>query len=297
MINIFGPDYKLHTITQAGLRRGYIRVEDTSTGWIHDLLVDDKRILPQLNQWFNGSDKEHLGGNYDIKVIGRTDNLIRIETDKDGNLPEVGSTTGKDVVCHINIQGISELPQIISSTALFNNADSRNAIPLVFDTRPQASLSPDYDSEDKNASNARAVEVAGSFGGSMCGFANGTYGNFVSNGGSQTNDAENVTTSTQEVAPAGGLLTSHPLDRFFIPLAGAVSLPMPHIPNLAKMIGIGVFIKNVVGKKGSHVKEPDGTRKWKNGTGIYGLADEVADIGRTIELPGIRLPQDPGVQP
>ena len=290
MTNIFRPEFRLYAITQAGLERGYIRVEDTSNGWLYDFLVDDRRILPQLYQWFNGSDKSKLEGNYDIEVLGSTHNIIRVDRDDDGNLPEIGLTTAKDIVCHINIQGISSLPQIISNTALFNNADSRNAIPMVFDTRPQASLSPSYDPEDKDARNARTVEVAASFGGSMCGFSNGTYGSFVSNSGSKTNDAENVTDSTQELAPAGGILCTAPnlLHHYFIGLANTVSLPMPHMPNLAKMIGIGVFIKNVVGKKGSHVKGDDGTMKWKNGTGIYGLADEVADIGRTIEIPGTK---------
>ncbi|HLD91540.1 MAG TPA: hypothetical protein VI911_11130 [Patescibacteria group bacterium] len=261
---------------------GYIRVSDK--GVLYDLKCSNKMKLPQV---------EKEPGKYFVLVGESISELSRARVRQDSNtkdFPPVGEQSVGEVYCEVMDTGISTPPVTRSAGEIFSNPTAIDSVPIAYITASQISKNdPNYDSGNKEESMARAVQVPAITGGPSTGIGMrvGTHSVGVSQKAGMVSNTDSMTHSTQETNHGAGMFTTsyNFLQHYFIHLAGAVSLPMNHMVNLAKMLAIGKFVKGVVGSKGKRVDDGSGTTKWQNGTGIYGLADEIGETSG-IHSPG-----------
>lgn len=266
----------IDSIGNSGKELGYVRVRDNK-GILYDFKVNNRWLLPIVDLQPN---------QYDV-VVG-TSNYAPCRVKRDLNSNEyglVGVNANSDIVCEIIARGVSTPPMIVGMTTMTNNREAGNNVPMVSDATPTMSASdPNYDPHDESARKVRAMATPGisSSPGGGISIGQGQNGMNLSQKSGLIMNAENQTSATQEDNHAGGMLTTsyNFLHHYFIGIANTVALPMPHMVNLVKMIAIGKFVKDTIGTKGKRVDAGNGTTKWQSGTGIFGLADEVADIAR-----------------
>jgi hypothetical protein len=199
--------------------------------------------------------------------------------------PAVGSQIVQTIYCELIARGVATPPKIVSVNNMVNNPASGKNIPIIYNITPTMFQSDQaYDPLDLNKYNERAAQTPGVSmspqGGVTTGIGNSNIN--VSQKSGTTNSTESQTNATQETNVGGGMMTTslNFLQHYMIGIANAVALPMPHMVNMVKMVAIGKFVKNVIGTRGKRVDVGNGTTKWENGTGMYGLGDELVDIAK-----------------
>ena len=263
-----------------GVSLGIIRAQD-SDNVLYEFTVDGmtRNLLPQI-----------MKNPLLYYVIPREVDYSKARVKKDrktNEYPLIGHCDNQVISCEIITRGVAPAPSIGGTTSAFNGNNNSQMIPLVYNTSPQIALSdPDYDPKDEDKYNKMAGQVAHISSsiehGIMLGQGSQTMG--INQKSGTTNNSDSQTNASQETNVGGGTMSTSPnfLQHFMIGLGNAVALPMPHMVNLIKMIAIGKFIKQVIGTKGKRIDAGtgDGSTKWQNGTGIYGLGDELTEAAR-----------------
>lgn len=270
--------FQIDSIGPTGIDHGYVRCKDNK-GILYDFKV---RNLDDLEA------AEKNPGQWDVVVSCVNYAPCRAKRDLTTNeYGPVGVNANSDISCELISRGVKTPAAVNTTTMMTNNRSAANNTNMLSDRAPTMSLSdPNYDPNDTNARKVRAAAVPGitaspSEGGNIMMGVGGTGLNMSGKSGAVMS-ADNRTNSNEEENHAGGMLTTsyNFLHHYFIGIANTVALPMPHMVNLIKMIAIGKFVKDTIGTKGKRVDVGNGTTKWQSGTGIFGLADEVADIAR-----------------
>jgi hypothetical protein len=266
-VNVFIVD----SVGNSGKELGYIRARD-SNGILYDFKVNNRWLLPIVDL---------QPSQYDAVVATSNYAPCRARMDlKTGEYGPVGVNASADIVCELISRGVCTPPTVTGATTMTNNRAAGSNVPMVSNVTPTMSASdPNYDPNDETARKARAMATPGitSSPGGGISIGQGQFGMNISQKAGMIMNADTQTSSTQEDNHGGGMLTTsyNFLHHYFIGIANTVALPMPHMVNLIKMIAIGKFVKDTIGTKGKTV---DG--KWENGTGIFGLADEVVNIAK-----------------
>jgi hypothetical protein len=279
--------FKVEEVGATGLELGMVRGRD-AYGVLYDFEVNNRNVLPMVS-------KQPVM--YDIVAYCSHYSKARVKLNPTTNeYPLVGRGNVGSVHCEIISRGVATPPMMVGMTTMTSNPKAGKNIPISYDQLVTLAQSDsEYDPLDTDSRTARAAKVAG-FATSEEGGATWGQGkdnmNINSKSGT-TNNTERQTDASQEKGIGAGTLHTSPnfLQNFLIPLGKAVSLPMNHMPNLIKMIALGSFVKQVIGKPGKRVDAGlgNGSTKWVSGEGIYGLGDEV------IEAAGGRKLLDQGL--
>lgn len=268
------PVFTLDSIGPSGVAKGVIRVRDDWSR-VFDFTVDSTNamLLPYIDSQLtqNSDPTTYINSIYDIVIkendyfgaIVRPDPLTNI-------YPEVGYSNNQVIHCTILARGISA-PPVNGQMTHFTNGGAQT-IPLVWDTRKvfnQSNSSIDYtDSQVQMNASALTAHISSDGNGSMS-IGAGATGLSLDPKNGLTHSVTAITHATQEESHGGGMFTTslNFLQHYFIGLGNAVALPMPHVPNILKMIAIGKFVKNIIGSKSAN-------------TGIYGLVNQIDNIAK-----------------
>lgn len=253
-------------VSQYSLSQQVCRARDAG-GRYYDIKIKNPWVIPQAR----------LNPERFLIIIGESPNDALVKPDPGKtDLPEIGKATVAEIFGEVVCLGGSNPPQLVGTTNLLSNPEARKNLPILWELNPSK---PQHEEDDPDAGKYSGAQTPGITSSQSGGMSIGQGTNMMSIGPNGCSiDADKTTTKTQEGDKAGGLLSTAPnlLQHYFIGLANAVALPMPHMVNVIKIAAIGKFVKTMVGKKGE--RKEDGT--WKSGTGIFGLADEVAEIAK-----------------
>lgn len=252
-------------VSDESIKKQVCRTRD-NTGRYYDIKIKNPWVLPEAK----------LNPNRFMVLVGERPDKALVQS-KGGNteLPAIGESILGEVYGEIVCLGSSTPPKLVGTTSLFSNPSSRSGVPIAWSLTPSKPQHEKKDQEPNSTEGALTPGLVASTDSIQMGQGSNTMG--IGAYG-QTVDADKTTSKTQEADKAGGMLSTAPnlLQHYFIGLANAVALPMPHMVNLIKMVAIGKFVKQMVGKKGR--RRDDG--RWESGSGIFGLADEVAEIAK-----------------
>lgn len=266
-----------------GGQYSFIRVAD-KRGILYDfkLNLSDTNFLSSINKVIDDNNPDiHVNLNsYDVIVHTSNYAGARVRTNKDGTLPLVGTDISETIFAELSTRGIMTNCELVGMSSVLNNPDMRGNVVIAQDRLPGEPLHM-VDLNDEDAHNARAIAINGITGGpGGLTMGAGPYTTNTSNKGHVNHSIESTTSSTQEQGHGGGMFTTsyNFLQHYFVGIANAVALPMPHMVDIVKMVALGVFVKKVIGTKGSR-NTVNG--KWEGASGVYGLADTLTDIAKS----------------
>jgi len=281
---------EIDSLDMSGLSKGYIRVKDRATNKLYDFICTNRDSLPAIDKMINKPDRDSnsdVGLYYAYVTCANIDKaLVRPDTITN-EYPPIGKANSAIIACTLVPIGIAMPPVNIGMTAATSDSKIGAAAAIVYDKTPIIKEGK-FDPDDKDAVNSAKNKSTGVLVGASSASLKGPGANSIclSEKAGLVVDADNTTTKTQESDHGGGMFTTslNFLQHYLIGLGNAVALPMPHMVNLVKMVAVGKFIKDFVGKKGRRVDAGlgDGSTKWVAGTGVHGMADEIGEIGRSI---------------
>lgn len=267
---------RVDSIGKTGCMNGCARAIDNNNR-LYDIQISNVLMLALADAQPNS---------YSIKVIAVELAGAMIHPNSKGVYPKVGECDVEHIEGVLIAHGVSLSPKLVGMTTISSNRHAGSNVPLLYNTTPTLTRSSDlYDTSDEAALNNMGGGVGGismsEKGGMSMGSDAKNMVNFSATSGMSMN-ADNQTVSTQNTHYGGGILSDAPASiwKYFIGLGRAVSAPPKDLPNLVKMVAIGVFVKTAIGKKGSRITTGPDAGKWKDGTGIYGLTDQIADFIR-----------------
>lgn len=217
---------------------GFVRIQDPETGYFHDLRADSRQTLSTAKRFPEA-----------FSVLINIKDLSSTKVDKDSKIG-LGDISILDCTL-INISVIEPPNLNRNMQATANSRQVSDYGSVHYDMSPGLDRK-DYDPDDKEARRTEAssrsaisygpggINMAGPGGNNLIIDSNGSIGNY----------SNNITDGPQEKDKAGGMFTTslNFLQHYFIGIANAVTLPMPHMLNLPKLIATGAFVASISNK-------------------------------------------------
>ena len=270
--NIFSPQappvFTLDSIGPSGIALGVIRAKDNYDRY-YDFSVDEatQQKLPRIDLEIGQNTNSRNIYNVKVKTNDYFNAIVRMDVETK-SFPDVGNANVQKITCEIIANGYS-IPPVNGQMTHFMNGGNQT-IPIIWDTKRVFSMSdPTVDLNDpvflmNAATNTAHIGTDGQGGMS---FGAGANGHTIDAKTGMSTSVPAMTHGHQETNYGAGMFTTslNFLQHYFIGLGVAVALPMNHMINIPKMLGIGKFVKNMIGSK-------------KDNTGIYGLANALDNV-------------------